>query len=258
MLRSITVSVFACLLMCPLLVQAEQDKGSASQESTEKDQAQSPGENGQSPTEKPAAPEPVKSEYPLDTFTNFSALVSGSFLMDDPTEVHIYRSGNFMRVEGSGGVGYYLTDMKGQSTYHVWDDGCTLDKHVYLRTAPWAAAARPGYKVQVVSAGKESLDGHSCRIEDVTITGPDLKRPLKLRLWEADDLQGFPIRIDSVRLNGHNRTIRYKNVVLGPQDKTLFIHPKSCDPALGSGKKTVMATPKISKKPISAPPDPQQ
>jgi hypothetical protein len=57
-----------------------------------------------------------------------------------------------------------------------------------------------------------------------------LANPQKMRLWEAEDLQGFPIKIEFLILGGHGPVIRYKNVVLGEQDPTLFIHPKSCQP----------------------------
>ena len=103
------------------------------------------------------------------------------------------------------------------------------------------------------------MDGHACQIEDVTITGPELQKPLKLRLWEAEDLKGFPIRIDSVRANGHNRTLRYKNVVLGPHDRTLFLRPKSCQPPVGGDRKSVVVAPKAKAHSATPPPsDPQK
>ena len=50
-----------------------------------------------------------------------------------------------------------------------------------------------------------------------------------MRLWEAEDLQGFPIKIEFLLPGGHDAIVHYRNVVLGPQDPTLFIHPKSCE-----------------------------
>jgi len=72
------------------------------------------------------------------------------------------------------------------------------------------------------------MDGHSCEIEDITVSSPVLANPQKMRFWEAEDLRGFPVKIEFVLPGGHGPIIRYKNVVLGPQDPTLFIHPKSC------------------------------
>jgi len=122
----------------------------------------------------------------------------------------------------------------------------------YFRASPFAAA-RPDSKVERVAAGKETLDDHSCRIEDVAVTSAQPgASPVKMRLWEAEDLQGFPIRIDIQRGTGH-ATIRYKNVVLGPQDPTLFIHPKTCESiAEQLHPKTPKAAPTV-KKPATTP-----
>ncbi len=255
MLRPIAVYVFVCVLVGSVLAQVARAQNSDLQPDVQKEET--------SPTEQKTADQepatgPVRNGYPLDAFTEFSAIMTGSFVLDDPAELHIYRSKNLMRVEGSEGVGYYLTDLKAQSTIHVWDDGCAADNHVHLRSAPWAAATRPGYKVETVTGGKETMDGHACQIEDVTISGPDLQKPLKLRLWEADDLKGFPIRIDSIRANGHNRTLRYKNVVLGPQDRTLFLHPKSCQPPIGGNRKSVVVPKTKAHSAAPTSPDPQK
>ncbi|MGA3105529.1 MAG: hypothetical protein ABSD53_13685 [Terriglobales bacterium] len=256
MLRLIATSLFACVLTVSGLAQVAQAQSSDAQPNV---QNEGTAPNEQKTVDPVPTAGPVRNGYPLDAFTDFSAIMTGSFVLDDPTELHIYRSKNLMRVEGSEGVGYYLTDLKAQSAVHVWDDGCAADKHVYVRSSPWAAAARPGYRVQTATGGKETMDGHACQIEDVTITGPELQKPLKLRLWEAEDLKGFPIRIDSVRANGHNRTLRYKNVVLGPQDRTLFLRPKSCQPPVGGDRKSVVVAPKAKAHSATPPPsDPQK
>jgi hypothetical protein len=84
--------------------------------------------------------------------------------------------------------------------------------------------------VERVPVGKETLDGHSCQIEDVTVSSPKPgPPPIKMRLWEAEDLQGFPIKVEFPYPGGKKATILYKNIVVGPQDPTLFIHPKSCE-----------------------------
>jgi len=67
-----------------------------------------------------------------------------------------------------------------------------------------------------------------------------------MRFWEAEDLQGFPIKIEFLRPGGHDAIVRYKNVVFGPQDPTLFIHPKSCQSA------PQRAAPKTHKAPAAA------
>ena len=202
--------------------------------------------------ETPATPR-AKTDYPLDSFTEFSAVMVGSMmeLGEGTSEAHIYRSGKLMRMEGSEGRGYVITDLSTLETYGISAGPCMHDTHPYFRASPFAAA-RPGSTIARVAAGKETLDGHSCRIEDITVSSPNPGKPLKMRFWEAEDLQGFPVRIDFQREGGHNATVRYRNVVLGPQDTTLFIHPKSCQSAPQNDKpKTRKAPAKAGKAPAA-------
>jgi hypothetical protein len=208
MVRLIGITLLIGCLSAQLSAQAPKEQGAA----------------GETPSTSPA-----KSDYPLDSFTEFSAVMVGSImeLGEGTTEAHIYRSGKLMRMEGAEGHGYLITDLTTLETYGVSAGPCMHDTHPYFRASPFAAV-RPGSTIERVAAGKETLDGHSCQIEDITVSSPKPGRPLKMRFWEAEDLQGFPIRIDFQREGGHSATVRYKNVVLGPQDPTLFIHPKSC------------------------------
>jgi len=206
-------------------------------------------------TEKPAAEQasaPGKTQYPLDAFTDFSAIMIGSMMEpgEGTAEAHIYRSGKLMRMEGIEGRGYLITDLSTLETYGMSSGTCMRDTHPYFRSSPFAAS-KPGATVVRNSIGKETVDGHSCQVEEVTITAPSRGAiPLKMKFWEAEDLQGFPVKIEYLRPGGNNIIVRYKNVLLGPQDPTLFIHPKSCVPL---GKKP---TPKVSPKSKKAAPAP--
>ncbi len=128
---------------------------------------------------------------------------------------------------------------------------CLHDTHPYFRAAPFASM-KPGYKVERAAGGQETVDGHSCKIEDVTLSSPKLPHPVRLRLWEAEDLQGFPVKVEFVRISGHDPVIHYKNVVLGPPDPTLFIYPKDCEPP-PKGKQMPTKAPPGAKKPAAAP-----
>lgn len=195
-----------------------------------------------------------KTGYPLDAFKDFSAIMLGSIMEpgEGTVESHIYRSGNLMRMEGTEGHGYLITDLSTLETYGVSNGPCMRDTHPYFRSSPFGAS-RPGSNVVRTAVRKEVVDGHSCQVEDVTISpSKPGTMPLKLRFWEADDLQGFPIKIEYLRPGDHNSIVRYKNVVLGPQDQTLFIHPKSCASFSQSESKTSKTSPK-SKKPAVAP-----
>ena len=178
------------------------------------------------------APSPPKNQYPLDSFIDFSALMVGNMMEmgEGASEAHIYRSGNLIRVEDPAAEGYFISDLTTLETFGISPGPCIHDSHPYFRVSPFAAA-RPGSSVERVATGKETLDGHSCQIEDISVSSLKNGSHLKMRFWEAEDLQGFPIKIEFLRPGGRSSIIRYKNVVLGPQDRTLFIHPKSCQSA---------------------------
>ncbi len=208
---------------------------------------------GEKTTAKAVSAAPEKTPYPLDAFTDFSAVMVGSMMEpgEGKAEAHIYRSGHLMRMEGVEGRGYLITDLSTLETYGISSDSCMRDTHPYFRSSPFAAS-RPGSTVVRVPVGKESLDGHSCEVEEVSVTPASRgASPLKMKFWEAEDLQGFPIRIEYLRPGANDIIVSYKNVVLGPQDPTLFIHPKSC---ISLGKTPSSKPSPKSKKPAGATP----
>jgi hypothetical protein len=142
---------------------------------------------------------------------------------------HIYRSGSHMRMEEPGGRAYFLTDLSTGGTYGIAGTGCIHDDHPYFRAIPFYLSGMADATVTRAPAGKEIVDGHSCQVEDVSVSSPASPNPQRMRFWEAEDLQGFPIKIEFVLPGGrHGPIIHYQNVVLGSQDPTLFFHPKSC------------------------------
>jgi hypothetical protein len=208
---------------------------------------------GEKPAAKAVSAAAEKAQYPLDAFKDFSAIMVGSLMEagEGTQEAHIYRAGKLMRMEGIEGHGYLITDLSTRETYGMSSGSCMRDSHPYFRSSPFAAST-PGATVVRVPIGKETVDGHACQVEEVSITAPTRgASPLKMKFWEAEDLQGFPIKIEYVRPGGNDITVRYKNVVLGPQDPTLFIHPNSC---ISLGKKPSSKPSPKSKKPAAATP----
>jgi hypothetical protein len=180
----------------------------------------------QAPAAQPGAAAPSGSGFPFDQFQEFSAIMVGSVMLGDDREGHIYRSGSLLRTQGTEGLGYFLTDLTSFETYGLTKLGCTHDSHPYFRAFPFSAA-RPGRKIERVAGGKESMDGHMCQVETVTVSSGDLTIPIKLKFWEAEDMHGFPVKVQI--LNGSGRgIIQYKDVVLGPVDPTLFVRPEHC------------------------------
>jgi hypothetical protein len=177
-----------------------------------------------------SAASPSERTYPLDLFQDFSAVMIGSSAEpgEGASHGHIYRLGSSMRMEEPGGSAYFITDLNAGKTYGILEDGCIHDDHPYIRAIPFHIAGKADATVTRALAGNGTVEGHSCRVEDITVSSSMLANSQKMRFWEAEDLQGFPIRIEFVLPRGHGPVIRYENVVLGPQDPTLFIHPKSC------------------------------
>ena len=227
--------------------------------------AQAPeGQNGvqaeQKPSEKAAAPHrkadinppadpnapPAQgvstTEFPLDKFQNFSAIQNGGPLPGFDSDVHVYRSGNLMRAEGSDKLpGYFVTDLEKHKSTMVNYRDCLRMSVAYVRTFPFFVPEK-GASYEVAPAGDATVDGRHCKIEDIKIHRVNKSEVPEFRLYEADDLDGFPIKIENHRPNAYHWVITYKDVRLGAQDPSLFIVPEKCESTegwkqLGSGAK---------------------
>ncbi|MGB6385030.1 MAG: hypothetical protein WBD25_18260 [Terriglobales bacterium] len=237
MVRLLAYILLTSCLTAQLSAQASQDQTSKQQE----------------PAGQTAATPSASTQFPLDAFPEFSAVMVGSVMTGDERESHIYRSGNLIRTEGTEGHNFLITDLTTLATFGVSALACMHDSNPYFRSAPFSSM-KPGYTVERAISGQETVDGHSCKIEDITLSSPKLPRPIKLRFWEAEDLQGFPVKVEFIRPSKHDPVIYYKNVVLGPQDPTLFIYPKSCQPSPGiSHKPAPNAAPRAKKPAATAP-----
>jgi hypothetical protein len=85
-----------------------------------------------------------------------------------------------------------------------------------------------GRIVKRTSAGSEVVDGHPSRIEEVMVVEPDGKT-VESRVWEAEDLKGIPVKIES-HLDGVTLRATYRDIVIGPPDEVLFRVPERCIP----------------------------
>ena len=195
-----------------------------------------------------SAPPASTAGNPFDAFGDFSAVMIGSRAEpgEGKSRSHIYRFGNQMRIEEPGGRAYFITDLNTGETYGIMQTSCIHDDHPYYRALPFHLPNKAEATVTRVPAGKEDLNGHACQVEDITISSPTLANPQKLRLWEAKDLKGFPIKIEFELTGGQGPIIRYTNVDLSSQDPTLFIYPRSCKP-LSKGHSLPPASPPAKK-----------
>ena len=188
----------------------------------------------QGQTQRKEAPKAAsqESENPLvSQFKSFSAKVTGGIAKDHDRK--IYRSGNLMRLDFD--KSYRVSDLNTLKMWGVTGKSCVAFERPDAGTYPFSAYH--DFKVErVLSKEKEeeTVDGHVCKIENLTFTPPD-ERPvrIKMKLWEAEDLDGFPIKIevDVNNVDGNNIekiTSTYADVSLTAPDPKLFQHPAKC------------------------------
>jgi hypothetical protein len=165
------------------------------------------------------------------TFPNFSATQVFSSHRADMT-MKIYRSGSSVRVERSGAISTLYVPASSQVfNLTVYPDNthqCVAMKPDQAKMLPSPLELILGQIVKRTPAGSEVVDGHSSKIEDVTVIEPDGKT-VESRVWEAEDLKGIPVKIES-HLDGVTLRATYRDVVIGPPDETLFRVPDRCIP----------------------------
>jgi hypothetical protein len=178
----------------------------------------------------------ITAQFPLDRFQNFSAIQNGGPLPGMDLDRHIYRSGKLMRMESDASVPeYYVTDLAKQESHAVSARACLQENYPYKFSFPFFVSRR-GSSYERIPIGEEAVDGHQTHVEDIVVHDPKNPVVVHFRLYEADDLQGFPIKIENRRDHAYPWVIHYKDVRLGPQDPSLFIFPAKCQTMAGFKK----------------------
>jgi hypothetical protein len=148
-------------------------------------------------------------------------------------DLYIYRSGNLMRMQSDAAVPeYYVTDLAKQQSHAVSARACQQMGTAYKLSFPFFVSG-PGVTYDRTPIGEEEVDGHKCHVEDIVIHSPKNPVVLHFRFYEAEDLQGFPIKIENRREHAYPWVIHYKNVRIEPQDPSLFIFPDKCQTMAG-------------------------
>jgi hypothetical protein len=131
---------------------------------------------------------------------------------------------------------------------------CLETDTAHIRSFPFFLLG-PGIKYERIPIGEETVEGHHCRVEDIKIHNPKNPAVMHFRLYEAEDLQGFPIKIENRLEKAYPWVITFKDVRLGPQDPSLFLFPEECQVWTGSEKSTSgsKAKPKSKSNPPAAP-----
>jgi hypothetical protein len=80
------------------------------------------------------------------------------------------------------------------------------------------------YKMEQTLLGKETLDGHAC-VKNKTVVTNAQGHQKEYTVWNASDLNNFPLKIQSTDTFGESQTTVYRNVKLAKPDAKLFELP---------------------------------
>ncbi len=174
------------------------------------------------PEQAAAAP---SAENPFAAYQQFSATLNGGLGRD--TNRKIYRSGELMRFEFPDH--YRIADIEAKSVWLMYPKQCS--KYPMLDPGVFPFSRKFHVEQSSTSESKETIDGHTCKVEDVVLITEELTPiTFKMKLYRAEDLSGFPLRIDVENpMNRAKFTINYSNVSLDPPDAKLFERPAKCD-----------------------------
>lgn len=166
------------------------------------------------------------------TFPDFTA-IQRLGLGQKSLTMKVYWSGANVRVEESP----TLADLYLPATGNVYRLTVYPDKtrQCIVMTAAQAKDLLPhplellhGTKVKRTPAGTDTVDGHSCKVENVVVTKAD-GRTIESKVWEADDFKGAPVKIESTTEHGKIGAL-YGDITFAPLDKALFTAPDKCIP----------------------------
>jgi hypothetical protein len=99
------------------------------------------------------------------------------------------------------------------------------DSKAYVATATGeTGGAAAEYKTEATKLGDETIDGHSCIKNKIVVTAPDGSAH-ESTVWNASDLNQFPIKIETTSGNGMDTVLVFKDVKLGKPDDAQFDVP---------------------------------
>lgn len=180
----------------------------------------------------------IHAQNPLDAFQQFSASVSGSPLKWN--NLKVYRSGNQWRSEFAHENEIRLGNLKDKNGWYIRPlDGvkpnqCGRMTLLDMTTYPFFAYTGEDIIVERVPAAaspaeeKETVDGHSCKVENYIVKPKEGGVTIKMKLWEAEDLKGFPIKMEIEPSARPKFTMSYSDVSLEKPNLKLFQLPAIC------------------------------
>lgn len=164
-------------------------------------------------------------QNPFDTHKQFSATMVMSGASTGPHapqgDMKIYRLNDKMRTN-IGSMGYSIIDMTQHTMYMVMGQGMCMQMTPKEQQNPFAAQG----SVERTPAGTDTVDGHTCKVENVTVTSQS-GTPTKMKVWLAEDLQEFPVKVEIQSSRGPV-TVHYKDISFDAPAASLFAHPDDC------------------------------
>ncbi len=204
----------------------------------------------------------VHAQNPFDAFQQFSASVSGGPLKWN--KMKIYRSGKQMRAEYVYENEVRISSLADKKGWVIRPREWVTKPKECGRMALWDISAYPFFAysdgtfiVERLPAAetpeketeKETIDGHSCKVGDYTVRPKDGGQLfVKMKLWEAEDLNGFPIQIEVTPTSMPGSKYNYTDVSLDRPDPKLFQLPALCRSGVHGKKKPPATAPKTPSK----------
>jgi hypothetical protein len=164
-------------------------------------------------------------------FPDFSATQVFQSHRADVT-MKVYRSGSSVRLERSGAMStLYVSAQTAVYNLTVYPDHtrqCVSMKPEQAKMLPSPLELIQGKILKRTAEGSEVVEGHNTKIETVVVGRPDGKT-IESKVWEAEDLNGVPLKIES-HIGEITLRAFYRDVVLGTPDRSLFTIPDRCTP----------------------------
>ena len=145
----------------------------------------------------------------------------------------IYRSGTKFRIEFAPGLAsIYRPD--DDLAYNLLQTNTPKPVCVQMKTREVTMLPSPmqlisGAKVERTDAGTEEFEGHKCKVEAVVVTAIDGKTT-SLKVWEAEDLKGVPVKISVGTRLGEGLVGVYRDIKLESVNPEVFIPAYKCVP----------------------------
>ena len=106
-------------------------------------------------------------------------------------------------------------------------------------------------KIEVTALGKETVDGHPCVKNKITITSDDGKQH-EMIAWQASDMHDFPLKTE-MQAGGATITTHFRDIKMSAPDASLF-DPPSDFKGYGSMQEMMMANMQRMMPPGGTPP----